>query len=215
MPTTSRRGVYFWTTWLTPALCGDAQCLWAPWFQGHYTFDKLERGGLDLETWKVEHAAMVDAAAAAYRRDGWTVTLEDQNKFSLRGAAATVAGKPDLVAVRGDEARVVDCKSGKRRGSDIQQVLLYMFALPLSMPAVQGKRLAGELQYRDGPLTIRPDEFTPELRARIVDTIKRLAACEPPPRVPSTRECAWCDIGPADCPDRLETPQAEVAVSEW
>ncbi len=27
-----------------------------------------------------------------------------------------------------------------------------------------------------------------------------------PPRVPSRDECRWCDIGPADCPERIDDP---------
>jgi CRISPR/Cas system-associated exonuclease Cas4 (RecB family) len=212
----ARRSPYAWVTWLTPILAGDAQCWFAPWFKSHFQFEKLERGGVDLATWKVEHAAMVEARAARFRADGWTVYVEDQNKFTLRGTAVTLGGKPDLVAVRGLEARVVDCKGGKRRDSDLQQVLIYLFALPRYHAALTPAHvLTGEVEYRDGSLTIPPESFTPALRERIVETIRRMGADEPPRRVPSARECAFCDIGPTDCPVRIDQATTEVLVSEF
>lgn len=216
--TTSRRGVYVWVTWLTPLLSGDAQCEWAAWFKSHYQFTKLERGGFDLATWKVEHAAMVEARVEELRAEGWTVFVEGQNQFTLRGAAATVAGRPDIVATRGADARVIDCKSGKRRDSDVQQVLIYLLALPLYHPMLKGvdppPRLVGELQYRDGgdPVVVEPEFFTPALRDRITALIKRIGNGLPLTRVPSASECRFCDIGPGDCPDRVETSQGDVAV---
>ena len=66
---------------------------------------------------------MVRARAAALKADGYTAFVEDQNKFTLKGRAATLGGMPDLVAVRGAGTLVVDCKSGKQRGSDSFQVL--------------------------------------------------------------------------------------------
>lgn len=212
--TTPRRWVYLWCTWLTPLLAGDASCEWAIWFKGHYQFLKLERDGFDLAAWKVRHAEMVEARAELLRADGWTVYVEDQNKFNLKGRSAIVGGKPDIFATRGTiDALVVDCKGGKRRASDLQQVLIYMLGLPLAFPgALTGRALAGEVQYRDGSVEIPPDAFTPALRARIVETIRRMGLAESPRRVPSARECAYCDIGPSDCPDRIESPEAMAAV---
>ena len=60
---------------------------------------------------------------------------EDHNKFSLPGKAATLGGVADIVAVRGDEGLIVDCKSGKQRDSDAFQVLAYMLVLPCTHKA--------------------------------------------------------------------------------
>lgn len=211
--TTPRRGAYLWVTWLTPTLSGDAQCTWAPWFKAHFKFEKVERDGFNLAKWKSEHAEMVEARAAAMKADGWAVYTEDQNAFTLRGRVAAVGGKPDLVAVRGDEAKVIDCKGGKRRDSDVWQVLLYLLALPLTHAAVREKRLSGEVQYRDGSLSIGgPDDFGPEMRERIIAAINAAGGKVQPPRVPSPRECGFCEIGPSDCPDRIDQSVAEAAV---
>ena len=51
--------------------------------------------------------------------------------------------------MRGDEGLVVDCKSGKQRGSDAFQVLTCMLVLPYAHEACKDVELAGEVQYRD------------------------------------------------------------------
>lgn len=212
---TPRRDPYAWVTWLTPTLAGDAQCLWAPWFQAHYTFDKLERGDFDLAKWKVEHNAMVAKRATALTEGGWQVYLEDQNQFRLKGKTITVAGKPDIVAVRDTQAIVIDEKGGKRRDSDVQQVLLYLLALPLTHPAVNGKTLRGEVEYRDGILPIPTTAFTETERQRLVATIRRIGEATPPARVPSARECGFCDIAKTDCPDRIERATETVETADF
>jgi len=90
------------------------------------------------------------------KAEGYTVFVEDQNRFTLKGRAATLGGVPDLVAVRGAEALVVDSKSGKQRDSDAFQVLTYMRVLPITHAACRGVPLAGEVQYRDASLRIEP-----------------------------------------------------------
>jgi PD-(D/E)XK nuclease superfamily protein len=211
-----RRSPYTWCTWATPYLSGDAQCLFTAWMQSQYTFDKVERGGFDLATWKVEHAAMVDKRAVELMNAGWNVWVEDQNKFTIKGKFTTLAGKPDLVATKGSEALVVDCKSGKRRESDVQQVLLYLYALPLYHHAITvNHRVSGEVRYKDGAIDIAPERITPGLRARITDTLKRLGDPTPPAKVPSARECAFCCIPKDLCPERIDTPDVVVETTEF
>lgn len=212
---TKRFDVYIWVTWLTALLAGDASCWYSAWIRAHFKIDSVRRGDFDLASWKVTHTEMVEARSAALTADGWTVTLEDQNFFTLRGRTAKLAGKPDIVAIKGDDALCVDCKSGQRRASDIQQVLLYMFALPLASDRFKDKRLSGEVQYRDGSIPIQPEQFTDELRARIIQTITKVGASTVPTTTPSARECAFCDVGKADCPSRIETTPAEAVVSEF
>lgn len=215
-PKKRRFSPYTWCTWLTPLIAGDAQCLYAPWLQSQFQIDKLERGDFDLVRWKIEHAAMVDVRATELRGESWTVAVEDQNKFTLRGQATTLAGKPDIVAVRDSDALVVDCKSGKRRSSDAIQVLLYMFAIPLYHRLWRPSfRLTGEVRYRDGAITIQPEQFTPELRQRIIAMLQRMGDAEPPARVASASECAYCPVSAQDCPDRIEIADLETAVGDF
>ena len=119
-----------------------------------------------------------------------------------------LAGKPDIVAMldRADEgepceALVVDAKSGKRKASDAWQVLVYMFALPISWLGT-GFRLRGEVQYADRREEVRPltSGSDGEVRfQKISDAIRRLAALTPPPATPSKFECGWCRV---ECPAR-------------
>jgi hypothetical protein len=146
------------------------------------------------------------------KAEGYAVFVEDQNKFTLKGRAATLGGVPDLVAARGAEALVVDCKSGKQRGSDSFQVLTYMRVLPLTHPACRGVPLAGEVQYRDASLRIEPGQLTDELKALIRGTIERVGGDAPAVKVPSVSECRFCEITAADCRERVDEEQSPAAV---
>ena len=44
---------------------------------------------------------------------GYEVFTENQNSFRLRGKYATLAGKPDLIAVKGSDAVIIDAKTGR------------------------------------------------------------------------------------------------------
>lgn len=195
---------YVWASWPCAILSGDAQCLYSIWVRAHFKLDLLDRGDFDLAAWKIQHAEMVEKRVAALRADGWTVTVEDENSFTLAGRAAKLAGKPDVVAVKDRDVLIVDQKSGKRSPSHIQQVLLYMFAWPLVRPQFKDYRIAGEVEYRDGAIPISPEQFSPELRARIVDTMTKLGSSIVPPTVPSARECAFCPVSKVDCPARID-----------
>jgi hypothetical protein len=221
MGTTARPDPWVYATWITGVVAGEKHCLFAPWIQSHFKIAKVERD-FDLVAWKIEHTEMLVTRAAQLESAGWTVYLEDQNDFRLKGTAATLSGKCDLVATRGDEARVEDCKSGQQRDADFVQVLLYMVALPLlaaNTPrptpmalAVDGKRLTGAIVYRTHLREIQPEECTPALRQRILDTVKRMGDHTPPARVPSAAECRYCSVSKSDCPDRIELDDAVTTV---
>lgn len=214
MATTARfGGPYIWVTWITGLLATDDQCHWAPWFKAHFKFNKVERSDSALTKWKAEHGEMVNDVVRELTADGWQVFLEAQNKFTLHGKAATVGGVADIVAVRGTEVRVVDCKSGKPRDKDFWQVCLYLMILPLTHDACKAPaRLVGEVRYRDHSLWIQPEEFTADIRAKIAEQIRETGGALPPRRVPSFRECQFCDISSTDCKDRIQK-STEMAVA--
>ena len=136
--TVPRGSSYIWVTWITGLLAADKQCELSAWFRAHFSgFEKMPTD-FNLAAWKAAHGEMVRARAAALKAEGYTVFVEDQNKVTLKGRAATLGGVPDLVAVRGAEALVVDCKSGKQRDSDSFQVLTYMRVLPITHAACRG-----------------------------------------------------------------------------
>lgn len=204
MATPRNGGAYIWVTWITGLLSSDDQCRYAPWFKAHFKYDKVNRTDGTLAKWKAEHGDMVKARIGALIADGWSIWAEAQNKFTLPGKAATLAGTPDIVAVRGRDALVVDCKSGKPRDKDYWQVCIYLLVLPLTHPSVKGCRLVGEVEYRDHSLTIQPEEFTLAQREQITQQIRETGAPSPPARVPSYKECLFCDISKQDCADRVE-----------
>jgi hypothetical protein len=213
---TRRRSNFTWVTHISALLSGDASCWWAAWFKTHFTHDKLSNDSLDLDTWKVQHTEMVEQRATQLRADGWNVTLEDQNKFILQGRVGTLSGKPDLIADKGELLIIEDCKGGKRKTSDRLQVVEYMFALPLVNPArCAGKRVSGRVVYRDGWIEIPPEQFTPELRQRVIDAMLRVSGSTPPATAPSAQECRFCDIPKSDCPVRIDAPVETVTTEAF
>lgn len=214
MSTSARHAPYVWTTWLTGLLSTEDQCEWAAWFKAHFMFTRLARGSSALTQWKADHGAMVQAVVDELKADSWTVTVEDQNAFVLHGKTGALAGKPDVVAIKGDVARVVDCKSGARRDKDVWQVCVYLLALPRTHAGLGDRRLVGEVRYRDGAVLIQPEEFTVSMRDRIGTLLRQVCGPEPLGRVPSARECQWCDIGRQDCPARVDRDVAPVAAAD-
>ncbi len=205
--TVPRDGSYIWVTWITGLMAADRHCEWSAWFRAHYKGYEKTPSDFDLAAWKAAHGEMVRARADELRGEGHTVFVEEQNKFSLKGRAATLGGVADLVALRDGEGLVVDCKSGQRRDSDAFQVLTYMLVLPLTHPSCKGVTLAGEVQYRDGRLPIAAAKLDDQMRGLIRATIERVGGPEPPPRVPSVAECRFCELTAADCPERIDEAQ--------
>lgn len=204
MATRRQLGNYCYVTWLTPLLSGEAQCWLQPWLRTQFQIEPVpDRGGFNLVRWQAEHADLVRQRAAELQQEGWEISLEDQNVFTLRGRAGTLAGKMDIVAKNPGRVRIVDVKTGRRKAADVHQVLIYMWAYP----HISGRRttVEGEVWYRDGePLVIRPDDLTEELCQRIKDAILKVCVAAQPPAVPSARECAWCRVSKTDCPSRID-----------
>jgi hypothetical protein len=204
---------YIYATWLAKLLPGGQQCVWSAWFKAHHKYEKFEEQAFDLVKWNRDHAKLMAARTRELEADGWVVTTEEQNAFKLEGETAIVAGKPDLVAVKGDQVLVVDGKTGRQRESDIWQVLLYLYAVPKSRPDLP-KQLEGEVHYRDGDIALTPLELTTERMAAIVALIKTVGGDIPPRKVPSRQECKGCNIGVKDCPQRV-TADRTVAVGDF
>ena len=61
------------------------------------------------------------------------MNIKGQNNFQLRGRAATLAGKPDLIAQRDDNAVIVDVNTGQENPSHVVQVMIYPHAVPKAL----------------------------------------------------------------------------------
>lgn len=200
---------YIWVSWITGLLAGTSKCQWSAWFKAHYHYAKRpEENTGNLAQWNRDHREMVDARVNLMRADGWEVRVETDNAFKIEGRTATLAAKPDIVGVRGIEARVIDEKSGQPRDSDPWQVKVYMWGLPLVSPF---KAIDGEVQYRGHIVEIKAAELTEDAVKSITGTLSLVGGPEEPPRTPSLDECRFCNI--ADCPDRMNPPPESTAAS--
>ncbi len=199
-----RSNPFIWVSWLSKLMAGEKQCEWASWFRSHYIWDKLP-SGLDLAKWTANHAQLLRARKAELEAEGFTVYAEDQNSFKLVGQAGIeVSGKPDIVAIRGQEAYVEDCKTGSPRNSDHFQVLVYMLSLPHVEGPWKGRKLDGRIIYGGTVVDVPASKIDADLKELFRKTVLMVGGQEPARKAPSWGECRYCDISQADCPERID-----------
>jgi CRISPR/Cas system-associated exonuclease Cas4 (RecB family) len=206
MAASTRPGAYIWATWIAPLLGGTSLCTWSVWFRAHHYFRK--RTTFDDPTWQTRHSAMVNRAVDDFRADGFNVTVEDENAFVLTSHGISLAGRPDLIAVRPDRVIVIDCKSGLRRPAHRFQLLTYMVVLPCVRPNLRQSPVEGLLLYTDEVVSIPAHEADEAFRLALRDVIHLVGAHTPPSRAPSAGECRFCPISTDDCSERIDLPEA-------
>ena len=200
-----RESPYMWTTWLARLLAGEASCEWASWFRSHYQDWAKPPSDFDQAQWMLEHTGPGQPGKGeAGKKLGYTVYTEAQNAFRLRGRFATLAGKPDLIAVKGQDVVIIDAKTGKPSPSHAAQVRIYMYALPEALEQFRGVEFRGHVVYPDANVGIPASAVDKRFTENLGSLIRRLASETPARRVPSAQECAFCDITKADCPERME-----------
>ena len=196
---------YIWTTWLSPLLAGDTHCEWAAWFQSNYKFEKEQSYFND---WIVQHERLLDRRVQELESEGFTVYIEDENKFTITGRdkITKVAGKADIVAIKGNQAIVEDCKTGKRRNSDVMQVLIYMLLLPApgGPKHCKGLNFDGRLVYNDCVMDIDSLMLDEAFKADFRRLVSAISNSEPGRKAPSLRECRYCKISSNYCPEKFE-----------
>jgi hypothetical protein len=203
---------YVWCSGIAKILAGESRCLWQHWFRAHFKYEKLHRG-FDAEKWNIDHAGLVELAAAQLRADGFTVSTEDDNWFRLEKDGIVLGAKPDLIALNGQRAIVIDCKIGSQQPWHAAQMLIYLAMFPCARRQWKDHAVEGLIWYTDDKVRVSPEDLDQGFRDRLRATIKVVGGGQPPERKPGPRECAFCDIRPDDCPDRVE--EVEVAsVSE-
>ena len=195
---------YIWATWLARLLAGESQCEWAGWFRSHYQDWSKPPSNFDSARWMMDHTALVKEARESREALGYQVFTEDQNSFTLRGKSATLAGKPDLIAVKGNDLVIVDAKTGRPNPAHSAQVMIYQYALPKALEQYRGIEFRGHVIYPDGNVQIPVSGLDRKFIDRLGALIRRLADENPARRVPSASECRWCDITAEDCPERVE-----------
>ena len=160
---------------------------------------------------------MLRRKAQGLREQGYQVTYEAQNQFTInsRAIGAAVAGKCDLTARQGDVLWIIDIKSGRPRASDQAQVMIYMYLFPWARRELQGLTIKGLLVYGDHEEVIEPKEVDRQFVQALQGLVKRLANTrEPAVKVPAWSECQFCDISSTHCPERVEQPYRSVMTME-
>ena len=152
----------------------------------------------------LDHTALLNERIANWTVGGYDVDIEAQNRFELRGRTATLAGRPDLIARREDNAVVVDAKTGHDSPSHAVQVMIYLYAIPRALERYRNLELSGQVTYRDHTIRVPAEAANDQFVKSLGALIRRVASETPARRVPSAQECRFCDIGPADCPERID-----------
>lgn len=236
MTDTPRRSPYVFVTWLTKLLSGEDECQFAAWFKSTHKYAKVADDFPDRDAWVAKHDAITNRREAELIAEGYTTRKEDDAEFVLQGyercgagcggrydprekgcetccsklrplPGATLAGKPDLVGIRGDEAVVIDAKSGRPKLADAWQVRIYLFALPRTW--LKGVQLRGEVERPDPKDRETVAPLTAADQQAIVALMKTVTAVEPPKAAPGPRACRYCDI--ASCPHRYKKPSGDVS----
>ncbi|MCO6459273.1 MAG: PD-(D/E)XK nuclease family protein [Pirellulaceae bacterium] len=200
--TIARAEPYVWVSWITKLLAGESSCLWSAWLRAHYQTAKPPNG-FDLNSWQMDHSAMLRTTAAEHEKQGYKIYTEDQNLFTLKGKSGTLSGKPDVVAIKGNSGLIVDTKTGFPKASDRIQVLIYMWAMPKTNPAFAGVMFDGMVAYRTGHCYILADEVDVVFVKRVAELMKTICGDEEPHKAPSFGECKFCPLTPEDCEDRV------------
>ena len=199
-------GPYIWVTWLPRLRSGGSSCEWSSWFKVQHEGWCWSRmpSDFDQTVWLLNYTALLNEHRERWEQQGYGVLTEGQNSFNLRGSSAVLAGKPDLVAWRRDQIIVIDAKTGRPSPAHTTQVLIYMYALPLALERYKGLSLAGQVAYPDHLVDIPADAVDGNFVENLGRLIRRLASQMPARRVPSPGECRFCEITPADCPERAD-----------
>ena len=209
-----RESPYVWATWLAKLLAGENPCEWAGWFRSHYQDWARPPSDFNQAQWMLDHTALVNREQESRERLGYTVYTEAQNAFRLRGRSATVAGKPDLIAVKGGDAVIIDAKTGKPRPAHSAQLLIYMYGLPRALEQYRGVEFRGHVVYPESQVGIPVSAVDKKFTENLGSLIRRLASETPARRIPSAGECRFCDITKADCPERVEVEAQAQAQGE-
>lgn len=212
MPKKLRDKPFVWPSWISKLVAGESQCEWQFWFKSHFMYDK-KPSDFNLARWTVDHNQLLRSRREELEKLDFTVYIEDQNSFKLNMKDIVISGKADIVAISelvptvGRMYIVEDCKTGNPKTSDHIQVVLYMLFLPISIEKYKGVEFDGCIVYKAGvsnmeiPASAAQDT---ELKRYIWDTIKRITGAVGCRKVPSQKECSWCDIPKEDCNMRVE-----------
>ena len=198
-----REHPYIWATWLPRLLTGGNSCEWAVWFKARHKDWTRTPSEFNQAQWMLDHTALLNERITNWKVGGFDV--EAQNRFELRGKSATLAGRPDLVARRDDEAVIGGAKTGQENPSHVVQVMIYLYAVPKALEKYRNLKPRRQVTYQDHTVRIPAEAVDDQFVQNLGALIRRLSADKPARRVPSPQECRFCDITAEDCPERVES----------
>ena len=175
-------------------LIGENSCEWAVWFKAHYQDWTRTPSEFNQTEWMLNHTALLNKRKANWKQVGFDVNIEGQNSFELHGRSATLAGQPDLITRRDEEAVIIDAKTRHESPSHIVQVMIYLCAIPGALEPYRNLKLSGQVTYLDHTARIPAEAVDDQFIRNLGALIRRLAYERPAKRVPSEQECRFCDI---------------------
>ena len=205
-----RPNPYMYVTWIAKYLVGERNCQWAAWFKTNYRDYQKVPNTFDSARWNMEHTDLLNQFADRLEARGCKLFIERQNSFKAvsSNSELVIQGRPDIIAIDPEgRATIYDVKTGQQADSHVTQVQLYMYLIPR---ATNGRwhetTFDGGLVYNDGtekpiPASSVDDAFV----KRVGEFIHRMLSENAPRKVPSASECKYCDIGRADCAERVES----------
>ena len=209
-------GPYIWVTWLTKLMVGENSCEWAAWFRGQHEGRSWRKvpSDFNLASWQIDHTELVNKIRNDLESQGQTIFVENQNSFTLRGASAALAGKPDIIATREGKGLIVDAKTGTPSPSHLVQVMTYMYAVPKALKQYGGMGFDGRVVYQDHEESVPASAVDQTFINNLGSLIRRLASSTPARKVPSPMECGYCNITKEDCPERAAGDVMEEGATE-
>ena len=195
---------YLTVKWLARLMAGESNCLYSTWFRAHHKGFAKAPSDFNMAKWQMDHTRMALRLREEFDPNVYRILIESQAKFTMTGKGFVMTGKPDLVVIGPNDSGlcVYDCKTGKPRVSDQVQVMIYMYGFREYRE--RGVPVTGCVLYPDSrvviPETAVDDDFVDNLGEWIFRVITPRAGLQ----VPSSQECAFCDITRADCAERME-----------
>ena len=164
----------------------------------------------DSATWHMEHTDLLNELADRLEGRGCKLFIERQNSFMAvsSNSELIIQGRPDIIAINSEgRATIYDVKTGQPADSHVTQVQPYMYLIPRSNDGRwRETSFDGGLVYKDGtekPIPASSVDGT--FVRRVSEFICRMLSETAARRVPSAGECKYCDIGRADCSERVES----------
>ena len=185
-----REHPYLWATWLPKLLTSENSCEWAVWFKAHYQDWTKVPSDFNQAQWMLNHTALLNKRIAEWELSHYSVTIEGQNSFQLRGKSATLAGQPDLITQRDGQAVIVDVKNGQDSASHVVQVMIYLYAIPRALERYRILKLRGQATYLDHAVRIPTEAVDDQFIQNLGALIRRLSADKPRGEYPAHRNAA-------------------------